>query len=602
MLVIGLLHPTGKNYALKKATKVYPMNITTRRLFCFGAAIAATLVMGLGVADQSRAGGAGIEPKRAQDIQDILITAALRAEVRNIVVIYAENRAFDNLYGNFPGAHGLASLVDKNGNPTARYLPQRDRDGSILATLPPTWNGVTAAGVTPAVTQAQSAGLPNAPFSVESAFTPASGVTLSTFTVTRDLYHRFFENQMEIDGGANDKFAAWADAGGLTMGHYDNSQSALYKLAAQYTLADEFFAGVFGGSFLNHQYLICACAPTYPNADAPPTGAHPTIAVLDKDSQGNYLPQLTTAATSPASALDGPPAYVTSGNITPANYFGDGQFYAVNTMQAPYQPSGTQPVDANGSDLLYANPAGNTVLPPQSQTNIGDELNNAGVSWKWYAGSWNAALADGTQAPGVARSVIYTPNSARSAPDYQAHHAPFNYYAEFDPVTHAVDRAAHLQDYTDLVADAAAGTLPAVAFYKPQGNLNQHEGYANLDDGDAHIADLISKLQASPQWRHMVIVITYDEFGGAWDHVAPPHGDLLGPGTRIPAIVISPFARRHFVDHTQYDTASILRLITRRYNLPLLPGLTARDEALLAHHEAPMGDLTNALFPLLHLF
>ena len=65
----------------------------------------------------------------------------------------------------------------------------------------------------------------------------------------------------------------------------------------------------------------------------------------------------------------------------------------------------------------------------------------------------------------------------------------------------------------------------------------------------------------------MVIVITYDENGGQWDHVAPPKGDLLGPGTRIPAIIISPFAKNGFVDHTQYDTASILRLITRRFGL-----------------------------------
>jgi acid phosphatase len=580
------------------------MRNTSRRMACLGVACAITLIAGMSAADELNAGRSsalGRDSDLGGTIQNILITAALRAEVKNIVVIYAENRAFDNLYGHFPGANGLNAVVDSDGNPTSRYHPQLDRDGSVLSTLPQTWNGVTAAGVAPAVTQAQSANLPNAPFSIESAFTPVSGVTLSTFTVTRDLYHRFFENQMEIDGGKNDKFAAWADAGGLTMGHYDYSQSALYKLAARYTLADDFFAGVYGGSFLNHQYLICACAPVYPNADAPPSGAHPTIAVLDKDAQGNYLPQLTTSPTSPASAIDGPPGYVLSGNITPENYFGDGQFYAVNTMQAPYQPSGNQPVDANGTDLLYANPAANTTLPPQTQTNIGDELTAAHVSWKWYAGSWAAAVADGTQAPGVTRSVIYTPSAARGAPDYQAHHAPFNYYSAFDPVAHAADRAAHLQDYTDLVADAAAGTLPAVAFYKPQGNFNQHEGYANLDDGDAHIAGLVAKLQASPQWAHMVIVITYDEFGGAWDHVAPPHGDLLGPGTRIPAIVISPFARRQFVDHTQYDTASILRLITRRYDLPTLNGVAARDQALIANHERPMGDLTNALFPLLHL-
>ena len=72
----------------------------------------------------------------------------------------------------------------------------------------------------------------------------------------------------------------------------------------------------------------------------------------------------------------------------------------------------------------------------------------------------------------------------------------------------------------------------------------------------------------------MVIVITYDEFGGLWDHVAPPKGDKFGPGTRIPAIIVSPFAKKGFVDHTQYDTTSILRLITHRWNLPVLPGIS----------------------------
>jgi len=80
-----------------------------------------------------------------------------------------------------------------------------------------------------------------------------------------------------------------------------------------------------------------------------------------------------------------------------------------------------------------------------------------------------------------------------------------------------------------------------------------------------------------------------------WDHVAAPGADLLEPGTRIPALIISPFAKHGCVDHTQYDTASILRLISRRYALPPLPGLVLRDVALLAHRRPPMGDLTNAL-------
>src|SRR5262249_44011984 len=120
-------------------------------------------------------------------------------------------------------------------------------------------------------------------------------------------------------------------------------------------------------------------------------------------------------------------------------------------------------------------------------------------------------------------------------------------------------------------------------------------GYANIVAGDQHIADLIGKLQKSPQWNNMVVIVTYDEFGGAWDHVAPPKGDLLGPGTRIPAIIVSPFAKAGTVDHTQYDTASILRLIDRRFDLDPLPGLTARDAALVANGGKKMGDLTDSL-------
>ena len=519
-------------------------------------------------------------------------TRALRSKVDTIVIIYAENRAFDNLFGNFPGAHGLSEVIDRDARPFPNYAPQIDRNGTVLRNLPPSWGGVTAAGSQPAVTEAQSAGLPNAPFSIERAFTPQSNVTLSTSTVKRDLVHRFFENQLQIDGGKNDGYAAWSDAGGLAMGHYDYAQSALYSLAKEFVLADNFFQGAFGGSFLNHQYLICACAPVYPDADT--AAAKPSIAMLDKDASGHYLPRLKLADNARQSALDGPPQFAKNGNIAPMNYFGDGRFYAINTMQPPYQPSGNPPAGGDADDL-YADPNNATTLPPQSQATIGDALDVKHIDWVWYSGSWDAALADGRRPPEKSRDTIYAPAIPGGNPDFQAHHQPFNYYERFDPKIRAGHRAAHLKDYTALVADAGAGRLPPVAFYKPQGNLNQHAGYASVAEGDAHIADLVAKLRASPQWRHMVIVITYDEFGGAWDHVAPPHGDLLGPGTRIPALIISPFAKRGTIDHTQYDTASILRLVTRRFDLDVLPGITMRDRELAAHGAPPMGDLTNSL-------
>jgi len=505
---------------------------------------------------------------------DAAIPPSLKS-IKTVVVLFAENRAFDNVYGSFPGANGLPV----NG----AYIPQLDRDGSQLAQLPQTWTGVTAAGQTPVVTQMMSAGLQNAPYSIEATY---AGVDKTV--ITRDLYHRFFENQMQIDGGANDMFAAMADSGGLVMGHYDGSTMALWDLAKKYTLADNWFMGAFGGSFLNHQYLICACAPEYPNADT--ALAKPTIAVLDTNEDGSFTPDLSIGSASPASALDGPPTFTLSGNIVPKNYFGDGTFRAVNTMQPPYQPSSTKAA-ASDTTGLYVDPSSATTLPPQTQMTIGDELDAASITWAWYSGAW--AMTVQQAATDHAALESFPPPGA--VPDFQFHHQPFNYYAAFDPVMHADARAAKLKDETDLVSEAAAGTLPQVVFYKPEGDLNQHAGYASVAAGDQHIADLVAMLQASPQWPNMLIVVTYDENGGWWDHVAPPVGDLMGPGTRIPAIIISPFAKQGFIDHTQYDTGSIQRFLDLRFGLAPLPGITSRDAALVAAGGTPMGDLTNAL-------
>jgi acid phosphatase len=161
------------------------------------------------------------------------------------------------------------------------------------------------------------------------------------------------------------------------------------------------------------------------------------------------------------------------------------------------------------------------------------------------------------------------------------------------------ERAKHIRDAglsgVEFIRAIDAGKLEHVVFYKPQGNLNEHAGYADVQAGDAHIADVISHLETSPQFKNMVVIVTYDENGGFWDHVAPPKGDRWGPGTRIPAIIISPLARKGYVDHTPYDTTSILRLITKRFGLPMLPGIETRDETMKARGERALGDLTNAL-------
>jgi len=220
-------------------------------------------------------------------------------DIDTIVVIYAENRSFDNLYGSFPGANGLSQVTP------AEYM-QRDRDGSVLKELPPVWDGVTAKGVVPAVTQAHTEHLANAPFAIDD----PKGFNLPLGVTTRDLWHRFYQNQMQIAGGKNDRFVAYADAGALVMGHYAGTKLPLWDVAKQYVLADNFFMGAFGGSFLNHFSLICACAPTYPQADQSP--AKGLISAVEADGA-----TLKAAADSPKSALDGIPKFVNDGNLSP---------------------------------------------------------------------------------------------------------------------------------------------------------------------------------------------------------------------------------------------------------------------------------------------
>jgi acid phosphatase len=476
-------------------------------------------------------------------------------QIETVVLIYAENRSFDNLYGYFPGANGLQNV-------SAEMAQQFDRDGTLLKELPPIWGGLTAKGVVPEVTQAQTEHLPNAPFAIDD----PKGFNLPMDVATIDLWHRFYQNQMQINGGKNDRFVAYADSGALVMGHYDGSKLPLWDIAKRYVLADNFFTAAFGGSFLNHFQLICACVPYYPHADQTPAKAQ--ISEVEPDGV-----TLKLAADSPKSAMDSIPTFVRDGGLTP-------DFYGVNTMQPPYQPSANKP--AKDGDPRYADPSAPTTMVPQTAQTIGDLLSAKGIRWAWYAGAWQATLDDQNSVP---------------TPNFQYHHQPFNYFAAMAPGTTA--RAEHLKDGglwgVEFIKAIDQGTLPPVTFYKPQGNLNQHPGYTDALSGDHHLAAVIARLEKSPQWEHMLVVVTYDENGGFWDHVAPPKADRWGPGNRIPAIIISPFARKGFVDHTLYDTTSILRFITRRFDLPMLAGLKARDDAMAAAGSGSLGDLTGAL-------
>ena len=237
-------------------------------------------------------------------------------------------------------------------------------------------------------------------------------------------------------------------------------------------------------------------------------------------------------------------ALMRDGQVTP-----DG--FAINTS---YTINSPHPASVTDKNLL---------VPEQTAPTIGDRLSDQNVSWAWYSGGWNTAVL------------------GHAGPLFQFHHQPFAYYANFADGTPG--RADHLKDEQDFYTDVVGGKLPAVTFIKPLGPDNEHPGYATLLTGQQHVADLVSTIQNSKYWSDTAIIITYDEHGGRWDHVAPPVIDKWGPGLRVPTIVISPFAKKGFVDHTQYDTTSILKLIEARWNLQ---PLGTRDAAT--------GDLSTA--------
>jgi acid phosphatase len=257
--------------------------------------------------------------------------------------------------------------------------------------------------------------------------------------------------------------------------------------------------------------------------------------------------------------------------------------YAVNTIQPPYQPY------APGTALSRR-------LPPQTAPTIGDRLSGAGVDWAWYSGGWSNANGD-IDAPGWTNGTGPTcsdPNAFTTAvfpncPDklFQFHHQSFNYYANYAPGTAA--RTAHLRDEEEFLqlADSSdkACNLKPVSFIKPVGAENEHPGYASATAGSTHLVELLQAIQGSRCAKDTMVVVTYDEFGGQWDHVTPPGQggtagphDVFGPGTRLPALVLSPFLRGNFVvDHTQYDTTSIAATIERRF---ALAPLSSRDAAV----------------------
>ncbi len=523
-------------------------------------------------------------------------------KIDHFVVIYEENHSFDNLYGGWEGVNGLSGAdqahttqVSQGG--TAYSCLKQDDVNLASPPLTATCNDSTTGAPF-------SSAFTNTPFTIDTYIPPASNTCPAPgdfshpngFLIgaalpggcTRDLVHRYYQEQYQLDGGKQDRYVTGSDAIGLSMGHYDTKALPVYaylhsKDHPDYSIEDDFFQASFGGSFLNHQWLIAARTPTWPGADN--TGLTTDLhSVLDANGMPTSYPLYATPAAYTLkdqqltqSCNPGPGR----GPTQPAFVCGD---YAVNTTQPPYQP-------------YSPGTAASKLLPPQTAPTIGDRLSAAGVGWAWYSGGWSNADGD-IGAPGWTNGVgptCYDPAANASAtfpncPDknFQFHHQPFNYYANYAPGTTA--RAQHLRDEQEFIHLAQSSTskvcnLKRVSFVKPIGSENEHPAYASETSGSSHLVMLLETIEGSACAKDTMVVVTYDEFGGAWDHVSPPGQggaagphDVWGPGTRVPALVLAPGLRDDFVvDSTQHDTTSILATLEQRYGFA---SLGTRDAAV----------------------
>ena len=509
--------------------------------------------------------------------------------IDHFILIYQENWSFDALYGSFPGANGIS-------NASAASTNQIDRvSGMAIGLLGPT-NYDPAANSIPI----QNPPVPlngtqdkrfltdtnnvNSPTVVNTLLPYDLSGYISPTDLTGDIVHRYWQEQFQIDNGNMDKFITWSDNPGLVMSHFNATSMPEGLLAQQYTMCDNFFHSAFGGSFLNHQILVAAQAPVYPNAAAIIPN---NVALLD--SHGVLALSNVTGR------------IVRDGNITPIGgvAFMDtnktfDKNYAVNTIFSTN-------LAASG------NPNATSLLPSQNDSNpndparpyiptIGDRMDAAGVSWKWYSGGWNDAVLSSPSNPNHLGTTLTNVSSL-----FQWHHQAFAFFDNYAPWTNGVTNmrsVAHIQDETNFFNDVLSNTLPQVVFIKPLGPDNEHPGYASLQQGQQHVANIVAAIQANPDlWARTAIFVTYDEHGGRWDHVTPPLRDIWGPGARVPGIIISPQAKTNFVDHTHYETLSFLRTVEKSFGfapLTSIDGSAASFDPAFNSPLAAVSEPTNA--------
>jgi phospholipase C len=431
--------------------------------------------------------------------------------VKHVIVIFQENVSFDHYFATYPVA------ANPPGEPS--FWAKKHT---------PSVNGLTGGLLTRNPNSAEPLRLGRAQ------------------AVTCDMDHDYTAEQAAFDFGLMDKFVEFTGATGTgcdpkqVMGYYDgNTVTALWNYAQHFAMSDNSHGTTFG--------------PSTPGAL-------------------NLISGQTHGAVPPSA-----PGNVVDGTVT-----GDPR---------PFYDDCSPPT----ATLVKMSEASTQT----THINVGDLLNGRGLTWGWFQGGFKPSARD---SKGNAICDTVHTGLATTVKDYIPHHEPFQYYLQTSNPHHLppsstamigkTDQANHQYDLEDFWNALDHGSLPAVSFLKAAAYQDGHAGYSDPLDEQTFLVETINRLQKSPEWNETAVIIAYDDSDGWYDHVMGPilqtsqtNADALtGPGScgvrvpgqyqgrcgygpRLPLLVVSPFAKDNFVDHTVTDQSSILRFIEDNWSL-----------------------------------
>ncbi len=522
--------------------------------------------------------------------------------IEHVIVIVGENRSFDNMFATYRPKKGQAisnllsrGIVKEDGTPGKNFSLAAQRQAESKGEYTPTPNANSTYSTLPqpyawgALGQRRDipdarfpANMPNGPFQITK--------YVSYGTHTGDPIHRFYQMWQQVDGGKNDLFVWTAETvgvgpsnGKLSLANYRTFQGAvamgfynmatgdapyIRQLADEYAIADNYHQFIMGGTTANYMALTTADV-AYFTRDGKP--AAPAVQLIENpDAQpgtNNWYTEDGYQGGTYVNCSDrknpGVSGIADFLKKLPYRAFRDGNcepdtWYMVNNKEPSFSPTG-EPLAA-----------GDDKLPPQTIPTIGDALTAKGVSWRWYTGGRNDGKSVDKEYCAMCDTHLYFPSIMLGTDKSKLHDLQ--------------------QFYVDAQQSEAA--FPAVSIIAPYDSISGHPGYAMETGFDELLRSVVDKVKQNPAlWNKTAIIVTFDESGGYYDSGYVQFIDFFGDGPRVPLMLISPHAKKGYVDHTYYDHASILKFIERNWSVPPL-SVRSRDNL-----PNPVHDKTSPYIP-----